>query len=98
MINQPATQASASNNWVNAHLLYMGAAVDQLDNHEPHRTACVVHTNPRVSEALVCGQFLDRQRRVVGNLGHADTPKCFSCRQLEVCQTLQISPLGKAYP
>ncbi|MFD8549814.1 hypothetical protein [Streptomyces sp. NPDC059649] len=57
MIDQPASQASASHNRMDAYLLYMGTAIEQIDDHEPHRVLGVVHTNPGLSDTLVFAQL-----------------------------------------
>ncbi|WP_327229060.1 hypothetical protein OG229_34220 [Streptomyces platensis] len=84
MIDQPASQASASHNRMDAYLLYMGTAIEHIDDHEPHRVVGVVHTNPGLSNTLVFGQVPYGWWRVVGNVGHTDAPKRFSCGQLEI--------------
>ncbi|MEU9125735.1 hypothetical protein AB0C96_38975 [Streptomyces sp. NPDC048506] len=98
MIDQSASQASASRNWMDAYLLYMGAAIEQIDDHEPHRVVGVVHTNPGLSNTLVFGQLPYGEWGVVGNVGHTDAPKRFSCSQLEIRQVLQIIRFSKPYP
>ena len=94
MLDQRPAEALAGVVGVDAHLLDVGGAVDEVEEEVAHRRVVGVDRDEGPAAVGVRGQLLDRARVVVGEQVHVELQECLPCGALDLDQQGEVVGAG----